>query len=57
MVGEGVFDFSTYIECLGKKPLDFPVVIEHIYEFDGIVRSYERVKTIADKKRIPVWDR
>lgn len=57
LVGEGIFDFSTYLECLGQKPPDFPVVIEHIYQFDGIVRSYERIKAIADKKRIPVWDK
>ena len=56
LVGEGVMDNRTYLECLGKMPVDFPAIIEHMHSMEDIKRSYERIKAIADELKIPVWN-
>lgn len=55
LVGDGVMDLRTYLECLGRLPNDFPVVIEHMHARADIERSYRRIVAIADDLSLPVW--
>jgi len=55
LVGEGVMDYRTYLECLAQMGPAFPVVIEHMNRLEDIVRSYRRIRAIADSLGIPVW--
>ena len=55
LVGEGVLDFHTYLDCLAGMPADFPVLIEHMRAYEDILRSYRRICAIAEALSIPVW--
>lgn len=44
LVGDGVLDLATYLDCLSKMPPDFPVLIEHMSALSDIEQSFERVK-------------
>jgi len=55
MVGDGVMDYRTYLDCLSMMPQGFPALIEHISSMADIERSYNRIKAIADEMNIPVW--
>lgn len=55
MVGDGVLDIRTYMDCISKMPPEFPAMIEHLSHMSDIRRSYLRVKAIADEMGISVW--
>lgn len=55
LVGDGVMDYKSYLECLSRMSPGFPVVIEHMSAMTDIKRSYKRIKAIADDMNIPVW--
>ena len=55
LVGDGVMDIRTYIECLGSMRRDFPAVIEHMGRMEDIKQSYDRVTQIASELGVEVW--
>jgi sugar phosphate isomerase/epimerase len=55
LVGDGVLDLLTYLRHLSRKPSAFPALIEHTHVTADILRSYGRVKSLADNIGIPVW--
>jgi sugar phosphate isomerase/epimerase len=54
-VGDGVMHLRCYLLCLSQMPSDFPVLIEHMYAYEDIQRSYRRISSIADEIGISVW--
>jgi sugar phosphate isomerase/epimerase len=54
-VGDGVMDFRCYLTCLSQMPPDFPALIEHMYAYEAIQRSYRYISSIADEMGISVW--
>jgi sugar phosphate isomerase/epimerase len=55
LVGDGVMDIRTYIECLGAMPRSFPVVIEHMGRLEDIKRSFDRITKISNELGVDVW--
>ena len=47
LVGDGILDIRTYLECLNEMPGDVPVIIEHMHTMEEISRSHERTLALA----------
>ena len=55
LVGDGVMDIRSYLQCLDKMPAAFPIVIEHMNRMEDIKRSYDRTCQMAQEIGVEVW--
>jgi len=55
LVGDGVMDNRTYLECLSRMSPGFPAIIEHMSAMADVARSYQRIKAMAEGMNISAW--